>query len=84
MVKNIVRSAISEAGGPEKVGPKCGVTYQAALKWFNQGFLPRTEWTGETNYASTIERLTSSKYTRDQLLSVKPGRKRTARIEIRA
>jgi hypothetical protein len=83
MVKNIVRSAIEEAGGPKTVGPKCGRTYQAALKWLNQGFLPRTEWTGQTDYAGIIERLCGGKYTKDQLLSVKPGRKRV-KPEIRA
>lgn len=75
MANNIVREAISEAGGPSVVGPACGRKYQAALKWFNQGFLPRTEWTGETTYAETISKL-QSKYSKDDLLSVRPGKKR--------
>lgn len=30
------------------------VTYQAVLKWVRQGRLPRTEWTGETQYAKAM------------------------------
>jgi HD-like signal output (HDOD) protein len=31
-----------------------GVTYQAIRRWEKSGCLPRTEWTGETDYASKI------------------------------
>ena len=61
-------NAINEAGGPRVVGAACGITYQAVLKWIEKGRLPRTEWTGETNYARIIERLTKGKFKRKQLL----------------
>ena len=44
-----------------------GVTYQAVRKWQRKG-LPRTEWTGETDYARQIEQLTAGEVTRDELL----------------
>jgi DNA-binding transcriptional regulator YdaS (Cro superfamily) len=51
------------------VADRCGVSYQAARKWFNAGRLPRTEWTGETRYAEIIEAATDGQITRQQLLS---------------
>lgn len=44
-----------------------GVTYQAVRKWQRKG-LPRTEWTGETDYAGQIERLSNGAVTRGELL----------------
>lgn len=45
-----------------------GVTHQAVRKWEIAGRLPRTEWTGETRYAETIERLTGGAVTKALLL----------------
>lgn len=67
-MENILTKAIDEAGGHVAVGTACGISYQAVLKWLANGHLPRTEWTGETNYAKTIERLTKGKFKRKQLL----------------
>jgi len=44
-----------------------GLTYQAVRKWQRKG-LPRTEWTGETDYAGQIERLSNGVVTRAELL----------------
>lgn len=44
-----------------------GVTYQAVGKWEAAGRLPRTEWTGETQYAETIEALTQGAVSREAL-----------------
>lgn len=41
-------------GGYEATGRACGVSGKAVMKWAKKGRLPRTEWTGETNYASLI------------------------------
>lgn len=46
-----------------------GVTHQAVRKWGRATRLPRTEWTGETGYAQTIERLTDGIVTKAQLLA---------------
>lgn len=44
------------------------LTYQALRRWEKQGRLPRTEWTGETDYARQIEQLTAGEVSRDELL----------------
>ncbi len=48
------------------------VSYQAIRKWQAAGRMPRTEWTGETFYCRTIDRLTGGKVTRDMLLAAWP------------
>ena len=67
-MKNILTQAIEEAGGITAVAAAVGKTYVAVYKWTVNGQLPRTEWTGETNYARIIERLTKGKFKRKQLL----------------
>lgn len=49
-----------------------GVTYQAVRKWEAAGRLPRTEWTGETEYAERIVKLTGGQVERGQLLKRHP------------
>lgn len=44
-----------------------GITHQNVRKWERIG-MPRTEWTGETDYASVIERETGGLVTRAMLL----------------
>ena len=56
--------------GLQPLAKACGVTYQALRKWESRGRLPRTEWTGETHYATIIERETGGEITRDALLVV--------------
>ncbi len=46
-----------------------GVTYPAIRKWEAAGRLPRTEWTGETDYASKIESACEGKVTKAELLT---------------
>lgn len=69
-MESILRAAIDHAGGPKIVGPACGVSYQAALKWYRKGRLPRTEWTGETKYATVLEQLTDGKYKAREILQM--------------
>lgn len=54
--------------GTRQIAVACGVTVQAVTKWKARKRLPRTEWTGETNYSAQIEALTESRVTREQLL----------------
>ncbi|WP_395504749.1 helix-turn-helix domain-containing protein [Ectopseudomonas hydrolytica] len=46
--------AIDAAGGPVLVAKSCGISRQSVDKWVAKGQLPRTEYTGETNYAFLI------------------------------
>lgn len=54
---NELKQAIESAGGVQLVASACGVTPRALYKWLTSGFLPRTEYTGETQYAETISAL---------------------------
>lgn len=81
MTKKLLEQAVSYAGGPSVVGPACGKSYQAVLKWIKAGRLPRTEWTGETDYASVIERLTHGKYTKEKLVPKFERKTSTKRVE---
>lgn len=62
--------------GPAKVARICGVKGPSAIKWRAKGSLPRTEWTGETNYAAQLEEATNGAVKRSDLLAlpvVKPS-----------
>jgi predicted site-specific integrase-resolvase len=69
MSANLITEAI-EIVGLQPLADGLGVTYQAIRKWEKAGRLPRTEWTGETNYAALIERLTKRRVTRKALLAL--------------
>lgn len=71
---NLISKAISIVG-LSRLARECNVTYQALRKWERQGFLPRTEWTGETNYAEVIEEATEGVVSRSALLAVRHARK---------
>ena len=67
-----------EIVGLRAIAQTCCVRYQAVQQWRDRGCLPRTEYTGETNYAETIERLTEGQVTAEELLSARRrGRART-------
>lgn len=68
--ENLISQAI-QIVGLSKLASICGIRYQSLQKWQAKGRLPRTDWTGETNYASRIEEATKGVITRDQLLNLK-------------
>ena len=45
-----------------------GLSYQAVQKWQKAGRMPRTEWTGETQYSEQIEVVTGGQVTKATLL----------------
>ena len=55
--------------GLQPLARLCGVSYQAVRKWQRAGRMPRTEWTGETDYAHRIEAATEGAVTRARLLN---------------
>lgn len=58
---NAISIAIESAGGPIAAALACSISRQSVDKWLAKGSLPRTEYTGETQYAKKIAELASSK-----------------------
>jgi len=57
--KNNLLRAKNELGSFDAVGKVCGgLSGKAVMKWRDKGRPPRTEYTGETNYAQLIESAT--------------------------
>jgi len=52
-----LRKAIECVGGAPKAAKVCGVSVRAVYKWLSADSLPRTEYTGETDY---VERLAAA------------------------
>ena len=61
-----------ELVGLTKLASGLSVSHQAVRKWQRAGRMPRTEWTGETQYGQRIEELTGNAVTRDRLLAKWP------------
>jgi hypothetical protein len=66
-ISNPLADAIEQVG-LVALARALSLTHQAIRKWERAGRLPRTEWTGETNYAEQIERLTGGRVTKAMLL----------------
>lgn len=49
------------------VADACGLTPKAIYKWLERGSLPRTEFTGETEYADKIAKASGGKYSAAQI-----------------
>jgi DNA-binding transcriptional regulator YdaS (Cro superfamily) len=64
--------AVAILGGYSATGRVCGVSFMSVIKWVRKGHLPRTEWTGETNYADRIASAIDGIVSREELLSTRP------------
>lgn len=62
-----IKDAIERVGGPIQAAKVCGVTRQAVDKWIHSGRLPRTDYTGETNYAELLAKASKGAFTARQL-----------------
>lgn len=49
-----LKTAIDKAGGPASAAKVCGVSARAVYKWLSNESLPRTDYTGETDYAQLL------------------------------
>lgn len=49
-----LRDLFDKAGGMEEAAKACGVSVRALYKWSSRNSLPRTEYTGETQYADAL------------------------------
>lgn len=52
-----LKKCIDDAGGVPPVSVACQVSPRAVYKWLTAESLPRTEYTGETDYAKRIATL---------------------------
>lgn len=63
-----LRKAIAVCGGPERSARICDISSRAVYKWLLSGRLPRTEYTGETQYAVKLAAASAGGFTAEQLL----------------
>ncbi len=63
-----LKQAIHKAGGPAKAAEVCGLSTRAVYKWLGNGHLPRTEYTGETDYARRLADAAGGAFTAEWLL----------------
>lgn len=63
-----LKEALDQIGGPAAAAALLGFTSPRAIyKWLDRNALPRTEYTGETDYASTLAAAKGAKFTAKQL-----------------
>ena len=63
-----LEDAIDKSGGAGAVAGMCGFTSpRAVYKWIANGSLPRTEYTGETDYADRMAKASKGAFTAKQL-----------------
>lgn len=67
---NSLSDAVALVGGPSSAAEACGRSTRAIYKWLSKGALPRTEYSGETNYAKCLADRAEGKFTADRLLEV--------------
>lgn len=65
---NAMKIAFTAVGGRTKAANLLNRTYQAIKKMEDRGVLPRTEYTGETNYARTLAKNSNGQFTEEWLL----------------
>lgn len=72
-----VKEIINDAGGVSAVASAIDLTDRSVYKWIEKGAFPRSEYTGETDYATQIAIL-SKKFTRELILQIGNPRKSKA------
>ena len=66
---NRIKSSIEKLPGKAKCAAKvCGVSVRAVYKWINTGRLPRTDYTGETHYATSLAEASNGAFSANYLL----------------
>lgn len=67
---NVLKASIEKIPGKIPAAAKaCGVSVRAVYKWIDAGRLPRTDYTGETDYARRLARAAGGAFSPDWLLS---------------
>lgn len=68
MSRRYISKCAEWLGGYAAAGRVCGTSGKAVEKWAKQGRLPRTEATGETNYAERLAKA-DARIDREKLLA---------------
>lgn len=67
---NVLKDSIDRIPGKVPAAANaCGVTVRAVYKWIDRGLLPRTEYTGETDYAAKLAAASGGAFSGDWLKS---------------
>jgi hypothetical protein len=64
----LTRAIAVTSGGRRQIAKACQISVQALQKWESAGRLPRSEFSGETEYSEIIERETDGEVTAEELL----------------
>lgn len=64
---NPIKTAVDGCGGVIAVAVACGLSQRAVYKWIGSRRLPRTEYTGETQYCEAIAKISNGKFTAQEL-----------------
>ncbi|WP_347460975.1 hypothetical protein ABEF79_05945 [Acinetobacter sp. ANC 7454] len=59
---------VRAVGGQVKAGDACGVSAAIVGRWIRQKHLPRTEYTGETDYATALANASQGRFTKEWIL----------------
>lgn len=73
-----ISSAVKAVGGPAAAAKACGIKRQAIDKWLLKGVLPRTDYTGETDYAIRLAEASAGEFTAEWLLAEASPKKSAA------
>ena len=69
-----VKQIIHDAGGVSAVAIALDLTDRSIYKWIRKDSLPRSEYTGESNYSAVIAEMCSH-FTKSQILEIGNPRK---------
>lgn len=73
-----LKESIAKIGGVPKASAVCEVSPRAIYKWLAADSLPRTDYTGETNYAQRLADASNGGFTAEWLLAEASPKKSAA------
>lgn len=73
-----LKASITKIGGVANAASVCGVSRRAIYKWLTAESLPRTDYTGETDYARRLAEASNGQFTADWLLAEASPKKAAA------
>lgn len=80
-----LKEAIQDVGGAKAAAVACGVSVRAIYKWIAADVLPRTEYTGETNYVASLAQAAEAagnSFDVERLRKIASPRRSTAPVNI--